>query len=190
MFSRKSTCDLCARCIHWASEFFCNRKSSDNNSDDYDYVHTLQRNNTSVRSQEVDLTKDFILTPATYVIVNALSVKKNSARLVVDTGANLSVIKFHKVKDNVNINVKYQLLIESFGSGGKQDTYGLFKMRFKFDKGVLIEHPFHVISGVSDINADGILGMDFLKKYKACIDFSEDLLKFEFDDNYYYWKLH
>jgi len=94
---------------------------------------------------------------------------------LVDTGADISIVKensdvFHDIQDNYIIAKK----------GISQDvtkSKGLTSIEIQTTK-YLIPHDFHIVDSQFAIPCDGILGIDFIKKYNCRLDCmpSEDWL--------------
>lgn len=91
--------------------------------------------------------------------------------LLVDTGADISLIKLaHFTQDQINTN---RISTLSGIGQGKIKSIGTthFDLRYK---NFLIPHTFHVVNDDFPIPCDGIIGMDFIKKYNCVLDFNED----------------
>lgn len=94
----------------------------------------------------------------------------NILTLLVDTGADISLLK--------QFNKEYSQLIKSnttiiSGIGeGTTKSFGSIDLDLQIDK-FLIPHDFQVVDRNFRIPCDGILGMDFIKKYNCILDFNE-----------------
>lgn len=92
--------------------------------------------------------------------------------LLVDTGADVSLVKIANfTHEQINTNTITNLS----GIGpGKIKSIGTTHFDMKF-KNFLIPHTFHVVHDDFKIPCDGIIGMDFIKKYNCILDFNDDL---------------
>jgi len=85
----------------------------------------------------------------------------------VDTGADISVVKensdvFHDIQDNYIIDIR----------GISQEVTkfkGLTSIEIQTTK-YIIQHGFHIVGLHFAIPCDGILGIDFIKKYNCQLD--------------------
>ena len=91
--------------------------------------------------------------------------------LLVDTGADVSLIKNDNFSDN-QINTNRITTLSGIGQG-KIRSIGTTFFDLKF-KNCLIPHYFHVVHNDFPIPCDGILGMDFFRKYNCILEFSKD----------------
>ena len=58
---------------------------------------------------------------------------------------------------------------------GQDIAYTISNVRADLkDQILLIAHEFHVVADKLTIPSDGILGLDFVKKYKGILDFQHD----------------
>lgn len=91
--------------------------------------------------------------------------------LLVDTGADISVIKTGQV-GNTSINLNDITSLHGIGAG---ITYTLGKVITELRiKNLLVKHEFHVVSDEFPIPSDGILGLDFIRKYNCMLDYQTD----------------
>lgn len=100
---------------------------------------------------------------------------KNKVRLLVDTGATVSLIKVDVLKDETRIFHNKQIAIQGIFNNSNftiGETIASLKINNSFRR-----CPFQVIRDTKSITTDGILGMDFLKNnavinlYKNSISF-------------------
>lgn len=87
---------------------------------------------------------------------------------LVDTGADISILKeeadyFNSIQDDSIINIQgiSQEIIES---------KGLTSIELQTDK-YIIPHSFHIVNQQFPIPCDGIIGIDFIKKFNCQLDF-------------------
>lgn len=94
-------------------------------------------------------------------------------RFLVDTGAEISLIKLQSLKQGIRIFAKKAIeLVGISSSSNNVQTLGTCNAELIINDRK-VYHPFQVING-NDVNLsqDAILGMDFLKKWDMKIIFS------------------
>lgn len=96
----------------------------------------------------------------------------NSFSWLIDTGATISAIKYKHVLD-FSIPI-YKESVTINGIGGKVQAIGYVYLQLSID-GYTFDHKFYVFDTLP-CKAHGILGQDFLGKYKSVIDFSNKTL--------------
>lgn len=101
--------------------------------------------------------------------------------LLLDTGASISIIKEEELpkttqvfRDNLAVN----------GIGGKVYSTGYAVLDLHASKTDTFQIKFHIFKTLPII-VDGILGLDFMKRYKANIDLNTNLLTLQIGDKYY-----
>lgn len=102
----------------------------------------------------------------------SLPINSHAFQWLLDTGASISAIKYKHVleerigfcKENISIN----------GIGGKVTTIGYCYLNFNVN-GHQLKHKFYVFDFLP-IRANGIIGQDFLTKYKAVLDFNHNII--------------
>lgn len=100
---------------------------------------------------------------------------KNTIKLLVDTGATISLIKVDVLKDEVRINSNKAMEIQGIFDVSNLtigETKATLQINDKFH-----DCNFQVISNTKSINTDGILGMDFLSN-NAIIDLYHNSISF------------
>lgn len=103
---------------------------------------------------------------------------------MVDTGASISTIKIGSLYKNDQIDSKYACKVT--GISGKLKTLGTIDLKlFTREPRYLLEQGFHVLSDNCSIYADGILGANFLKKFKANINYDNFTLTLIIQDLQY-----
>lgn len=103
--------------------------------------------------------------------------KKEESNLLVDSGAQLSLLKLKCIKNRNLIDTNSTLIFKGVINGVKGTTYGIIKSGIYINK-IFFPHNFHVMRddiGIS--NTDGVIGSDFLNKYEAVIDYNQKEIK-------------
>lgn len=98
----------------------------------------------------------------------------NSNRLLiflVDTGADISLLKQFN-NDYYRLNTSHITTISGIGQGTIK-SLGSIQLDLRVNN-FIIPHEFHIVHGDFPIPCDGILGMDFMKRYNCMLDFSGD----------------
>lgn len=91
--------------------------------------------------------------------------------LLVDTGADISVLKLGQI---LNGQIDETTTTQLSGVGqGLTTTLGKIHTDLKIEE-LLIPHSFHVVEDDFPIPSDGIIGMDFLREYKCLLDYQDD----------------
>lgn len=105
--------------------------------------------------------------------MNEVFVRVNDVklRMLIDTGATLCAIKYERVPQDVQVT-RGKLKIRGVGGNLVSEGHANLKLSIN-DK--LFEEKFHVFKNLT-CNADGILGHNFLSKYKGLINFEENCL--------------
>lgn len=91
---------------------------------------------------------------------------------MVDTGADISLIKLAHFKVN-EINTNNISTLSGIGQG-KIRSIGTTHFDLRYKK-YLIPHTFHVVDDDFPIPCDGIIGMDFIRRFNCVLDFNEDV---------------
>lgn len=118
------------------------------------------------------MTKKLILSCNNNTKYVTLTLNNASCRLLLDTGASISVIKQAAVPRNVNIYGDNMLV---HGIGGQISSIGHVYLTLYSQNGVPFQHKFQVFNNLP-LKTDGIIGLDFLTKYKSNIDLCTDNL--------------
>lgn len=96
--------------------------------------------------------------------------------LTIDTGASNSIIKRGKIKNGSKVtkdSTQFNGLVKD------QQFRSLAKVKIDLlIEGAELEHTFFVVPDRINLKNDGIIGIDFLKKYQTKIDYSKNRLKF------------
>lgn len=110
-----------------------------------------------------------------------ITINDTTLHLLLDTGADISVLKQKSLPTNVTFDVTKKIRIK--GINDKMvDSMGLTYLELAFDEQIILNHPLQVVNDDFPIPTDGILGLDFLHKYKCKIDYECLLLKFNIND--------
>ena len=101
----------------------------------------------------------------------------HSLKLLIDTGASISLIKFKSVKDIHKINQTIKFTLKGVNdSPNPTETLGAINLQFP-TLPRNISHNVNVIpNDQTNIPLDGLLGEDFFKKHKAIIDYEQKIL--------------
>lgn len=94
-------------------------------------------------------------------------IEGGKATLLIDTGAQISIIRYEYIT-NKNVIDKYKKIsIKGAIAGNKSTTMGIIKSNLKIQN-IRYPHSFHVTNeNISIGNWHGVLGNDFLLKYKC-----------------------
>lgn len=101
-----------------------------------------------------------------------MQLKQLQCNWLIDTGASISVVKYDRV---VSLQIpfhKQRLRIN--GIGGSVYSNGFVYLKLNVNE-LVFEHKFYVFEKIP-CNTDGILGQDFLQKYKSILDFELNTL--------------
>lgn len=90
----------------------------------------------------------------------------NNVRLLLDTGADISLIKLNCLDDDVNFKNN---TVAITGINETINTLGTCIGNIKFND-LEISHTFHIVPDQINLRYDGILGLDFIEKHKGVID--------------------
>lgn len=94
---------------------------------------------------------------------------------LLDTGASISAIKYKHVREH-NLPIHKGSIVIN-GVGGKVQAMGYIYLPLRIDDQVLT-HVFYVFETLP-CKADGIIGQDFLNKYKAVLNFKDKYISFQ-----------
>lgn len=115
--------------------------------------------------------KDYVLSNLGNAKYVAFYVNNIKYFWLVDTGASLSIIKSEALPRNVIIR-KNNTLIN--GIGGQRRSRGLVDLSLEYNSDIF-QHSFIIFESLP-LKADGIIGLDFLKKYQANINLNTNIL--------------
>lgn len=92
--------------------------------------------------------------------------KKENTKLLIDTGAQLSFLKYNMISEKKRIEDRFALKFRGIIGGLKSCTLGTVQSGIYINN-VLCPLEFHVVNDYITMGtADGILGSDFLRKYE------------------------
>lgn len=100
------------------------------------------------------------------------SVNNKTLNFLIDTGADISIIKFGSIYCKANINTDRITRLNGIGQG-LVSTIGTITTDLILDltvENVIISHRFHVTNDDFPIPCDGIIGLDFIKTYNCVLD--------------------
>lgn len=109
-------------------------------------------------------------------IVVFCKMTNSNITLLIDTGADISVFKRTKIRFDQMITTSNRCKIRGV-TKGIQDTIGTTETNISIDEYTL-NHTFHIVSNEFPIPSDGILGRDFISKYKCLLDYSNWTMTF------------
>lgn len=108
------------------------------------------------------------------VIVSAKFETDKVINLLVDTGAQVSFIKENMLgSEEVILNEKIKVRGVINAVSGL--TLGTVETELIFND-IRFRHKFHIINDEFSVGHDGVLGSDFLDKYRGCIDYDTRIL--------------
>lgn len=101
--------------------------------------------------------------------------------LIINSGTDISLFKCGKILLNqpINRNIRYKL---SGISRGISETIAETTTNLRLNDCLEISHNFQIVNDDFPIPTDGILGRDFLTKYKCSVDYEYWLLNFNFQN--------
>lgn len=98
---------------------------------------------------------------------------------IVDSGADVSLFKVTKVPPMQIVDLNKKLRITGV-TDGVTETIAEARTYITFDNNLKLDHSFQLVSENFPIPTDGILGRDFLVKFRCTIDYDNWLLNFNF----------
>lgn len=101
---------------------------------------------------------------------------------IVDTGADISIFKREKIDNDQLIYPKNICMIQGI-TDTKRKSIGATYAKLHFNEQFIVEHVFQIVDNDFAIEADAILGRDFLRKFKAVIDYDTWTLTLNTDGN-------
>lgn len=99
-----------------------------------------------------------------------LGLSESTNLLLVDTGAEISILKPGKINPDQIVNTADKCKISGINNY-TVDTLGTTETTIKLDTENEIEHSFQIVQQEFPIATDGILGRDFFTKYHCKIDY-------------------
>lgn len=102
--------------------------------------------------------------------------------LIVDSGADVSLFKRGKISPLQRVDPSKRFDITGITDGSTK-TLAETETILHFENGLEVLHNFQIVGDDFPIPTDGILGRDFLRKYKCSIDYEYWLLKFKLNNH-------
>ena len=99
-----------------------------------------------------------------YVTLELDVSKGEKLYFLVDSGADISLVKSKKLLGTVECEPKDRVRVKSIG-GSTFETHGVIETRIKIDE-LEIPYRFQLVSEQVDLKGDGVLGLDFLRQRK------------------------
>lgn len=100
---------------------------------------------------------------------------ENDILLLVDTEADVSIIKISTLKKGITYNATNPIAMRGI-TNERQHSMGSLNVFLKF-KHLTIEHTLHLVEDDFPIPSNGIIGKDFLKRHNCLIDYRDMTLK-------------
>lgn len=97
--------------------------------------------------------------------------KKEKIKLLIDTGAQMSFLKYSSISNKKEIDDKFAMKFRGVMGIMKDCTLGIVKSGI-YVKEIFCPHEFHVVNDYIVMGtAEGILGSDFLRKYESILSY-------------------
>lgn len=90
---------------------------------------------------------------------------------MVDTQADVSLLKINAMQRNFDINTQNSIKLSGI-TDGHINSRGTQQIHLYFEK-IQINFPFHIVDEVFPIPSHGIMGKDFIQYFKCNLDYSE-----------------
>lgn len=97
------------------------------------------------------------------------SATESESSFLIDSQADISVIKQNAIYDNLHIDERNSIKIRGV-TAGTIESLGTIQIEL-YTNEVSIEHEFHVVPNEFNIPSDGIIGRDFLKSQRCQINY-------------------
>lgn len=104
----------------------------------------------------------------------ATDISRDLVSALVDSQGDISLIKCNTLLGKIKINRKIRQNITGV-TPGIVKTMGIVLATIKIDK-MKITHPFHVVPNDFPIQTNGLVGTDFLHKYKCILNYFENTI--------------
>lgn len=144
--------------------------------------HNTNHNSLSIKHVFLNLSYTF-----ESVIVPLQIAKNNRANLLLDTGSRITLIKKSCVMDDTICYIDQKIELKGI-SEDTVPTYGICYSNLDLS-GSVVNHPIHLVKDDFPIIYDGILGQDFILKYKVNLDFHKNVLSFVHNEKEIVWKI-
>lgn len=149
-------------------------EEEDEDDEDSYQINTLQTSSNNELTSTICEIR-FFMKNNEIMIEIPTSISNEKIKFCVDTGAQVSVIKPQKILD-AKINTKNKINIEGVAKNAKLQSLGMVKAHLHC-KNLRILHNFHVLNKDFNVEVDGIIGNDFLRKTGAKIDFENQSIQ-------------
>jgi Reverse transcriptase (RNA-dependent DNA polymerase)/RNase H-like domain found in reverse transcriptase/Retroviral aspartyl protease len=97
---------------------------------------------------------------------------------LIDNGSDISIIKEEKLKDSQKLKPNSIVTIKGIAAG-EMTTIGATTLTMLFEEKCGLEHEFLIVKRHIPFEFDGIIGIDFLTRYRCLIDYDKFLLNFK-----------
>lgn len=104
---------------------------------------------------------------------------KNQTSFLVDTGADISLIKLRQLKDNTKCYENNPISLKGIDNNSSPISTICCTFIDIMIENQLINHCFHVVHDDFPIPFDGIIGNDFIKKYRCSINYENNYLEIQ-----------
>lgn len=91
---------------------------------------------------------------------------------LVDTGADISIIKTSKLAPGALIDKNFTTNISGIGESVVR-SIGTIRTGLIIEN-IILEHTFHIVDDSFNVPSDGILGLDFIRKYNCILDYRKN----------------
>ena len=102
---------------------------------------------------------------------------KGKLKLLVDTGADVSLIKANMIDDEATYNPENAITLQGMNSNNIR-SFGTVKCNVQF-KDAVLEHEFHLAPKSLNIRYDGIIGTNFFDAFNITICYRTKTLKYK-----------
>lgn len=101
----------------------------------------------------------------------------NKFKLLVDTGAGVSLIKANKLTPETYFNKKDKIILHGLNPNNPVETIGSCELPLKINN-VKFYVKFHILNQATNVPYDGLIGKDFLQANFAIIDYATKTIQF------------
>lgn len=121
------------------------------------------------------------------VLLNIDILQNANAYFLIDTGADISVIKKQFINPNVDCYPSKKCSVKGIGNE-TFETLALCPAKISIDNFIL-HHSFHIVDDSIPLHYEGILGFDFLNTYDCLIDLKNHCLNLNINNSHITIKL-
>lgn len=101
--------------------------------------------------------------------------------LIIDSGADTSLFKIGKISALQKINPAKKFSLTGV-TEGSMETLAETTTNLRFHNGLIVNHTFQIVPNEFPIPTDGILGRDFLIKYRCNLNYDTWILNLNFQN--------